>query len=188
MLLFGFKQKMKKVNTIIRLIRNNYYFLYSKAIAPSEKMCAIVFFSLFFMSTAVAQFKPSKQSITKANTIVKQTFGEGVVSQSLLVNANYGSLKVDEKIVGYSCIEQASSKHDKFEFVVIYDADLNILQVKVLLYREDYGYEIKSKRWLKQFITRETREVQAISGATISVNSLKKSVELLNQKMARAIH
>ena len=166
---------MNRVNTII------------KAIAPSEKMCAIVFFSLFFMSTAVAQFKPSKQSITKTNTIVKQTFGVEVVSEPLLVNVNYGSLKVDEIIVGYSCIEQASSKHDKFEFVVIYDADLNILQVKVLLYREDYGYEIKSKRWLKQFITRETREVQAISGATISVNSLKRAVEQLNQKMKKII-
>ena len=166
---------MNRVNTII------------KTIVPSEKMCAIVFFSLFFMSTAVAQFQPSKQSVAKTNTIVKQTFGVEVVSEPLLVNVNYGSLKVDEKIVGYSCIEQASSKHDKFEFVVIYDADLNILQVKVLLYREDYGYEIKSKRWLKQFITRETREVQAISGATISVNSLKRAVEQLNQKMKKII-
>ena len=166
---------MNRVNTII------------KAIAPSEKMCAIVFFSLFFMSTAVAQFKPSKQSVAKTNTIVKQTFGVEVVSEPLLVNVNYGSLKVDEIIVGYSCIEQASSKYDKFEFVVIYDADLNILQVKVLLYREDYGYEIKSKRWLKQFITRETREVQAISGATISVNSLKRAVEQLSQKMKKII-
>ena len=169
---------MNRVNTIIRLI---------KAIAPSEKMCAIVFFSLFFMSTAVAQFQPSKQSFTKVNTIVKQTFGEGVISQALLVNANYQSLKVDGKIVGYSCIEQASSKHDKFEFFVLYDSTINILQVKVLLYREDYGYEIKSKRWLKQFITRETREVQAISGATISVNSLKMAVEQLNQKMKKII-
>ena len=166
---------MKKFNAII------------KAIAPSAKICAIVFFSFFFISTAVAQFQPSKQSISKANTIVKQTFGEGVVSQVLLVNANYQLLKVDETIVGYSCIEQASSKHDKFEFVVLYDADLNILQVKVLLYREDYGFEIKSKRWLKQFITRDIREVQAISGATISVNSLKRAVEQLNQKMKKFI-
>jgi len=92
-LLFGSKQKMKKFNAII------------KAIAPSIKMRAIVFFSLFFISTAVAQFQPSKQSIAKSNTIVKQTFGEGVFSQVLLVNANYQLLKVDETIVGYSCIE-----------------------------------------------------------------------------------
>ena len=70
---------------------------------------------------------------------------------------------------------------------MIYDDQLNILQVKVLLYREDYGYEIKSKRWLKQFSTRDVRKVQAISGATISVNSLKKAVQHLNQKMKKFI-
>ena len=169
---------MNQVNTILR---------FSKAIAPSVKMCAIVFFSFFLVSISTAQFIPAKQSTKKVNVLINETFGADILAIPLEINSNFQSIQVDGSVKGYVCIEQALSKHDKFEFVVIYDDQLNILQVKVLLYREDYGYEIKSKRWLKQFSTREVRKVQAISGATISVNSLKKAVEHLNQKMKKFI-
>lgn len=169
---------MNQVNTIFR---------FSKAIAPSVKMCAIAFFSLFFVSISTAQFVPTEQSIKKVNTLIDATFGADILAIPLEINSNYKSIEIEGEIKGYVCVEQALSKHDKFEFVLIYDDQLNILQVKVLLYREDYGYEIKSKRWLKQFSTRDVRKVQAISGATISVNSLKKSVEHLNQKMKKFI-
>jgi len=169
---------MNQVNTIIRFI---------KAIAPSIKMCAIAFFSLFIVHIANAQFFPAEQSTKKVNILIAQTFGDNILAIPLAINPNYKSIEVDGEMKGYVCIEETPSKHDKFEFVVIYDDKLNILQVKVLLYREDYGFEIKSKRWLKQFSTREVRKVQAISGATISVNSLKKSVEHLSKKMKKSI-
>jgi benzoyl-CoA reductase/2-hydroxyglutaryl-CoA dehydratase subunit BcrC/BadD/HgdB len=68
--------------------------------------------------------------------------------------------------------------------MVVYDPLLHIQKVQVLIYREDYGYEIKSRRWLQQFTKRKVDSVQAISGATISVNSLKNAVDRLNEKMA----
>ena len=68
--------------------------------------------------------------------------------------------------------------------MVVYDPLLHIQKVQVLIYREDYGYEIKSKRWLQQFTKRKVDSVQAISGATISVSSLKNAVDRLNEKMA----
>jgi hypothetical protein len=173
-LLFGSKQKMNQVNTLLRFF---------KTIAPSIKMIAIVFICLFFISTTTAQFVTTEQSLQKTNVLINQTFGDSIELLHLSVNSNYQSVKKDGKIIGYSCIEEAKSKHDRFEFVVLYDAAINILEVKVLLYREDYGYEIKSKRWLKQFSTREVRKVQAISGATISVNSLKSAVKHLSKKM-----
>jgi Na+-transporting NADH:ubiquinone oxidoreductase subunit NqrC len=50
-----------------------------------------------------------------------------------------------------------------------------------LIYRENYGGEIGSKRWLKQFIgmTEPKNYVDGISGATISVNSMKYSINKL---------
>ena len=68
----------------------------------------------------------------------------------------------------------------------------------MLIYREDYGAEIGSKRWLKQFIGKKTgknlkyeRDIIAISGATISahsmtvaINNLLKSVAILQQQKA----
>ena len=153
-----------------------------KAIAPSQKMGAMAF--CFFISLITsAQFVPSNRSIEKVNTLIKQFYGDNVVLASLQMNSNYQSIKRNGEILGYSCVEEAPSKHDKFEFVVLYDHLLNIVQVKVLVYREDYGFEIKSKRWLKQFTSREVSKVQAISGATISVNSFKYAVDQLNKNM-----
>ena len=114
-------------------------------------------------------------------------FGEDVFFTELEFNSNYYKVLSEDSIIAYFCIEQAPSKHDLFEFLVVYSSEIKIQHVNVLVYREDYGYEIKSKRWLKQFSTRDTSKVQAISGATISVNSLKIHVERLTEKMENII-
>ena len=132
---------------------------------------------------ASAQFVPKNRSVEKTKKLITQFYGDDVALAPLQMNSNYQSIKRNGEILAYSCIEEAPSKHDEFEFVVLFDHLLNIVQVKVLVYREDYGFEIKSKRWLKQFTSREVSKVQAISGATISVNSLKYAVDQLNKKM-----
>ena len=74
-----------------------------------------------------------------------------------------------------------------------------IIKSKVLIYREEYGGEIGSKRWLRQFNGKsiDTKEmvygnhIVPISGATISVRSMTNSMndllmslkELKNQKV-----
>ena len=60
---------------------------------------------------------------------------------------------------------------------------MELLKLRVLVYRENYGGEISNKRWLNQFVTRNPKKVQAISGATISVESLKYSTAQLTEKM-----
>jgi len=66
-------------------------------------------------------------------------------------------------------------------FAVIFDSLGRITQTTVLKYREDYGGEVQSTRWLKQFIGKKEsdgwvagKDVEGISGATISVHSLIK--------------
>jgi len=102
----------------------------------------------------------------------------------------------EEKTIGYFYIGKAPSKTDQFDYMVIFDTDLNVRKAKVLIYREDYGNEIGSKRWLKQFIGKTGADnlkygvnVDAISGATISarsmtiaVNRLLKSVTILKEQ------
>ena len=80
--------------------------------------------------------------------------------------------------------------------MVLLDSDLVVLKTKILIYREDYGGEIGSKRWLKQFIGKTQNDdlkygedIVAISGATISVrsftqamNDLLKSLNILHSK------
>ena len=85
---------------------------------------------------------------------------------------------------------------DYFDYLVLLDKDLVVLKTKILVYREDYGGEIGSKRWLKQFIGKTQNDelkygdnIVGISGATISVqvmtnamNNLLRSLKLLHDK------
>ena len=67
--------------------------------------------------------------------------------------------------------------------MILFDPSFTIKKASVLIYREDYGGEIGSKRWLSQFIGKTffdkfiyRKNVAAISGATISVNSMTDAV------------
>ena len=84
--------------------------------------------------------------------------------------------KEDRVYIGFS-----PSRFENFDFMVLLDKTNKVKLVRVLVYRENYGGEIGSKRWLKQFIgmTESKHFVDAISGATISVNSMKYSVNKL---------
>lgn len=82
-------------------------------------------------------------------------------------------------------IGKSRSKFEHFDFMVLLDENKTIKLVKVLIYRENYGGEIGSRRWLKQWIgiSKPKYMVDAISGATISVNSLKQSINTLLTKV-----
>ena len=82
---------------------------------------------------------------------------------------------------GYAFIGTSRSKFDNFEYLALLDEDYSIVKVKVLVYRENYGGEVGSRKWLEQFIglKEPINRVSAISGATISVNSLHYSINRL---------
>jgi hypothetical protein len=123
-----------------------------------------------------------------SNTLEKRTYKqlykyyeEEVIIEQTDINVPNGTLyevigKTDRVYIGYS-----PSKFENFDFMVILNCDNKIKLVKILIYRENYGGEIGSKRWLKQFIgmNKPKPYVDAISGATISVNSLKFSLNNL---------
>ena len=75
--------------------------------------------------------------------------------------------------------------HYEFDYLIILGLDLKIIDSKVLVYRENWGGEIGSKRWLKQFKykgkddrLKYMQDISAISGATISVKSMIETVNL----------
>ena len=78
-------------------------------------------------------------------------------------------------------IGKSPSRFEDFDFMVLFDKDKTIKLVKILVYRENYGGEIGGKRWLRQFIGWEEPKplIDGISGATISVHSLKTSINTL---------
>jgi len=79
--------------------------------------------------------------------------------------------------------------YEVFDYALILDTSMTILKVLVVDYPGDYGYEITSKGWLKQFIgykgkpIRYGKEIDAISGATISANSITSDIVAVHEML-----
>lgn len=109
-----------------------------------------------------------------ANNLTPSEFGE----------ENLFKISSEGELLGYGYIGKAASKAAFFDFLVLFDKNLIITRTKVLVYREEYGGEIGSRRWLKQFegtgISTEAivynENIVPISGATISVQSMIRAV------------
>ncbi len=97
---------------------------------------------------------------------------------------NLFKIVTNGNLLGYGYIGSAPSKTADFDYLVLFDKDFIITKSKVLVYREEYGGEIGSKRWLKQFIGKNSdspeliygKTIVPISGATISVKSMTNAV------------
>lgn len=90
----------------------------------------------------------------------------------------------EECLKGYAYVGFAPSKEREFDYVLIFNPDHTIKQAKVLIYRETFGREIDSPRWLDQFIGMSPKstfkfgeDIDAISGATISARSMTRAVQ-----------
>ncbi|MCF8338435.1 MAG: FMN-binding protein [Bacteroidales bacterium] len=94
----------------------------------------------------------------------------------------------DEKKEAIMILATAKGRYDYFDFMVLFDKDLKINKVKVLIYRSGHGYEITNKRWLSQF-KREKRpyrygkNIDAISGATLSGDAITQRLNRLTKAM-----
>jgi len=126
----------------------------------------------------------SKQTITISNEI-NETLPQKITK------TNFFKIKNNEKLLGYYYLGQAYGKADYFDYIVIFDSNLLVSKVKVLVYREDHGGEVASKRWLKQFSGKSKtdnlqyqKDIAAISGATISAKSMTNEVN----KLLKTIH
>jgi len=106
-------------------------------------------------------------------------------------NENLFKINSNGVHIGYGYIGNAPSKTATFDYLVLFDTNLIVTKSKVLLYREEYGGEIGSRRWLQQFIgvpitSKElvyNRDIIPISGATISVQSMTKAMNNLLKSM-----
>lgn len=94
--------------------------------------------------------------------------------------------------VAYLCMREAQSKADTYTYLIIYNSTLQVEHIEVLEYRENYGGEISSKRFLRQFKGSSSSknlvvgsDIDGITGATISVKSLVHSLNNSNSELAK---
>jgi len=124
--------------------------------------------------------------------IIKISEGLNQETLSGFSEGNLFAISSEGKKLGYGYIGNAPSKTATFDYLVLFDNDFIITKSKVLVYREEYGGEIGSKRWLKQFNgasaasdeLKYNEEIIPISGATISVRSMTKAMNDLLKSIA----
>ena len=155
---------------------------------------------ILFISTFLLSFGLPKNIQKKVNQTIESTFNieiftlnivdipKGIINSlpPTFNNKSLYKIKENDTLLGYAYIAKAASKADDFDYLVLFDKDLIIIKSKVLIYREDYGGEIGSKRWLKQFIGKTENDIlvygdniAAISGATISVRAMTSAINTL---------
>ena len=160
-----------------------------KATSISLVLVGIFFFSFSLPSheNALAKHieKKIKKEISKVFSADHYTLEEAKIKidhSPYLLSHSIRKIKVDGELTGYAFKGTAPSKTDSFDYLILFDPSFTIKKATVLVYREDYGGEIASKRWLSQFVQKQTSTfiygdtISAISGATISVQSMTASV------------
>jgi Na+-translocating ferredoxin:NAD+ oxidoreductase RnfG subunit len=86
--------------------------------------------------------------------------------------------------IGYALILNVTGKEQPITFMVAVSPEGKVLGVEVLVYRESQGSEIRSKRFMQQFIDKTIaaplklgRDIDSISGATLSSRSTAYAVK-----------
>ena len=154
-------------------------------------VAALLFFSFTF---------PGWEYDKGYNTIIQKSIIEIFNNSSLLVEKfidkeeSFYVLKKKDIVLGYFVVAKAPSKFHQFDYYIIFNSEAEILKIEILHYRENYGAEISSKNWLANFINISTnsyseynRRIDGISGATISVNSIKRDVFKVSNMLKKLI-
>jgi Na+-translocating ferredoxin:NAD+ oxidoreductase RnfG subunit len=90
---------------------------------------------------------------------------------------------------GFAVVVEEIGQHEPITFGIAADASGRVVRVEVMAYREAYGSEIRSPRFLNQFVgapAKSLDDVDAISGATLSVKSSKRAVARAVELIATA--
>lgn len=157
-------------------------------------------FSLLFLSFSVPEKVEKKADKEIAKFFEIKDFSKDfiVINDNALdklpanfSNNNFFKITNNGNILGYGYIGNAPSKTATFDYLVLFDSDFIVTKSKVLIYREEYGGEIGSKRWLKQFngSSSETKKLELvkdiipIAGATISTQSMTKAMNELFESL-----
>lgn len=154
----------------------------------------LAFFSFDLPKSALKKIDKTIASIWPEQPITKNVINIGAEKQVKLSfkleNNLLYQITNNNKPEAYLFLSKAKSKISHFDYLIIYNMDLSIKNVKMLIYREEYGGEIGSNRWLKQFVGKSNPnnmkfgdDIQNISGATISARSMTEDVKKVTQRI-----
>ncbi len=92
----------------------------------------------------------------------------------------------NDSLVAIAMLDNVYGKSMPITFLTVFDQSGEIISVRIIKYRESIGGEVESTYWLEQFVGKKTdnefkvgQEIDAISGATISVHAITNGVKKL---------
>ena len=97
----------------------------------------------------------------------------------------YSFRSTDERNTASIVLSSAKGRFENFDYMIVINPDYEIIDIKILKYRSEYGYEISNKGWLKQFYSKPgtrfeyRKNIDALSGATFSAQSLVNDINLI---------
>lgn len=108
---------------------------------------------------------------------IGKAFGEPVKDRRLTW---YVGMKAG-KVLGYMLIDHRVGKSFPITFMVVINPDGTVRDVEIMVYREPRGWEVRYESFLRQFFgmsaESDFREINSITGATLSVRSVTRGVQ-----------
>ena len=84
--------------------------------------------------------------------------------------------------------------YEYFDYIIGFDSNNKIKGIKIYSYQATHGQEVTARWWLKQFYNHRSnkafevnKDIDAISGATISVYAMVDDVNYVNQELLKLL-
>jgi len=157
----------------------------------------LLFLMAFTYSSVVKATYPEKL-ILKAEKQAIKTLGQHEITKVPVrinpaehyysdVDTVFRMINNSGRLIGYLILSSALGRFEVFDYMVVYNEDLSMANLNILVYRSEHGYQVAAKGWLKQFLDQPVESVfaygqniDAISGATISGKSFTENINRLN--------
>jgi len=120
-----------------------------------SKAITVIVIALLFSSFKASYWELDQDSRATVYKSIAKIFNSETCNLDPIDDTFY-SISEDDSIIGYLAVTDAPSKFHRFDYYVVFNDKEEILKVEVLHYRENYGGEICSKKWLKQFVGIDT--------------------------------
>ena len=133
----------------------------------------------------------NNHSVYKIEKIAKKNI-QNIVKQKFFRNeVNLWQILDQDSLKYFAILDNVIGKTMPISFLAIYNHKGEVYDISIIKYREPYGGEIRSKSWLQQFKAYTDNSnykigdnIDGISGATLSVNSVSKGMH----KLSHLIH
>lgn len=144
---------------------------------------ALISFILIF-SEAFSMRVEYKKAIDKNISVI---LGEGELKHLLTDSGKeyFSFNSADGEKTASVVLSSAKGRFENYDYMIIINADNEIIDIKILKYRSEYGYEISNKGWLKQFYNKPgtrfeyRKNIDTVAGATFSAQSLVNDINLI---------